>query len=123
MRNKGSAVANMSTIKSQDIFIFSRDFNFSYIPPCVPGRTKVDNLLLSSGYYYGSLIDITDSMNQIHQGGSNYHQSFFQGNKDSLYNLQFLKRSVKLCNSQFQVIKQNISFILKRNLMNNSSSL
>ena len=62
-------------------------------------------------------------MNQIHQGGSNYHQSFFKGNKDSLYNLQFLKRSVKLCNSQFQVIKQNISFILRRNMMNNSSSL
>ena len=62
-------------------------------------------------------------MNHIHQGGSNYHQSFFQGINDSLYNLQFLKRSVKLCNSQFQVIKQNISFILRRNMMNNSSSL
>lgn len=113
MRNRGSAVGLLLRSNTQDIFIFSRDFNFSTIPPCVPGRTKVDNVLLSSGYHNGILIDITEAMQQIHQGSNNYHQSYTKGKSDTLYNLKFLKHSVKLCNSQYQVYKNNTNYILK----------
>ena len=38
---------------------------------------------MSSGYHNGNLIDITDSMINIHQGDSNYHQSIVKGPEDS----------------------------------------
>ena len=69
---------------------------------------------MSSGYHNGNLIDITDSMINIHQGDSNYHQSIVKGPEDSSYNLRFLRGAIKLHNSQLQVLKLNNSYILKK---------
>ena len=57
------------------------------MPPIVPGRKKVDNILLHYGQKYGILIDISFAYPQIHQGRSSHRNV---PRIDDNYNVQYL---------------------------------
>lgn len=93
----------------QDLFFFTNDFNFTFMPPIVPGRKKVDNILLSYCQKYGVLIDISFAFPQIHQGRSSHRNI---PRIDDNYNVQYLTRKGILADSPYQVLKYGDNLIL-----------
>lgn len=108
---KSAPRCRMRNIASADIFIFSRDFPFSVLPPAVPGRTKIDNILMDYGKRRGVLIDITYAYINIHQGSESYRNV---KRVDAKYNIRFLKRMVTLSKGHYRVVRSNRSLSLKK---------
>lgn len=82
------------------------------MPPCVPGRTKIDNILLAAGFYNGTLIDFTHSMMQIHQGRETYHNSVMRDTEDVLYNRRLPTKFAKLRMAPYSVSGAGHDFVL-----------
>lgn len=82
------------------------------MPPCVPGRTKIDNILLAAGFYNGTLIDFTNSMVQIHQGRETYHDSLMRDSEDVLYNRRLPTKFAKLHMTPYSVYRAGHDFVL-----------
>lgn len=82
------------------------------MPPCVPGRTKIDNILLAAGFYNGTLIDFTYSMMQIHQGRDTYHNSVMKDTEDVLYNRRLPTKFAKLRMAPYSVYRGGHDFVL-----------
>ena len=79
------------------------------MPPIVPGRKKVDNILLDYGKKNGILIDISFAYPQIHQGRSSHRNV---PRIDDNYNVQYLTHKAILANSSYQVLRYDDNLIL-----------
>ena len=74
----------------------------------------MDNILLAAGYYHGNLVDITQSMVQIHQGRDTYRKSRIRGKKDDRYNAQFVRQLIKLIHSKYSIVRVKSQYHLKK---------
>ena len=82
------------------------------MPPCVPGRTKIDNILLAAGFYNGTLIDFTHSMMQIHHVRETYYIIVMRDTVDVLYNRRLPTKFAKLRMAPYSVYRGGHDFVL-----------
>lgn len=75
----------------------------------MPGRKKVDNILLYHARKNGILIDISLAFPQIHQGRSSHRNV---PRVDDNYNIEYLTHKGVLADSPYQVLRYGDNLIL-----------